>query len=529
MQERVVEYWLTSATERTYEAPFAQLLSLEGSRVLQGPVHHPFEHGKDILALDSANNLCAYQLKTGDIDVREFEKIHGQLLALVSTAISYPGISPARLPDKTFLVTNGSLTAPARDRLAAFNVGSKQKGNCEIALIERENLVGRFSRCHSDLVPSSVEDLERLLQFLLADGRGTYEAEDMLQLTIGTLTLAAEAKTAPQIKRALGSMVLLTAYSTRSWHVANNDLGVSQAWIAAAVGILAAAEKLALPQELWSDAFSLASTMAQRALDAMIREAADLPDLVIADMTEGMAYPARALLVCAWAAAFLLSEAVLGRADQHIEPVRKILLREVDYVQVPGEVAAPYLHVIAKALEFLDEKKRAETLQQGWLLTLLKAQEQSATHPFPSPYFGLEESLAMQLGGVSDSKQGLFNGHTYTGWQAIDWFARRDQRSLLEPIWPGLSRLTYINVRVEEAWQLLAGKSDQANMVVWDPPLPTSWRNLRCDEESLAMDNVPRTLASHVEIAPFVGLVLPYRFNRALAKLLDTSIISHSQ
>jgi len=47
--ERLVENWLSSAGERGYELAFAQLLAAEDHRVLQGPVHHPFEHGKDIL------------------------------------------------------------------------------------------------------------------------------------------------------------------------------------------------------------------------------------------------------------------------------------------------------------------------------------------------------------------------------------------------------------------------------------------------------------------------------------------------
>ena len=52
MLARLIENWLINAGERGFEVPFTQLLATEGFRVLQGPVHHPFEHGKDIIAFD---------------------------------------------------------------------------------------------------------------------------------------------------------------------------------------------------------------------------------------------------------------------------------------------------------------------------------------------------------------------------------------------------------------------------------------------------------------------------------------------
>lgn len=89
MLERVVDNWLTSANERSYEIPFAQLLISEGYRVLHGPVHHPFEHGKDIVALSPDGSLHAFQLKAGDLSLAALEEIQAQLFALSATAVNY--------------------------------------------------------------------------------------------------------------------------------------------------------------------------------------------------------------------------------------------------------------------------------------------------------------------------------------------------------------------------------------------------------------------------------------------------------
>lgn len=75
MLERIVENWLTSAGERGFERPFTQLLAAEGHRVLHGPVHHPFEHGKDIVTMAPGGDLCAFQLKGEPIGLRELEQI----------------------------------------------------------------------------------------------------------------------------------------------------------------------------------------------------------------------------------------------------------------------------------------------------------------------------------------------------------------------------------------------------------------------------------------------------------------------
>ena len=79
MIERLIENWLTRSGERGYEVPFAQLLTSEGHRVIQGPVHHPFEHGKDILTFAPNGQLHAYQLKGPDlVSLRDFERIQQQ-------------------------------------------------------------------------------------------------------------------------------------------------------------------------------------------------------------------------------------------------------------------------------------------------------------------------------------------------------------------------------------------------------------------------------------------------------------------
>ena len=116
----LVDVWLTEASERSYEAAFGQLLVIEGHRVIQGPMHHAHEHGKDMIAWDSEGNLCAYQLKGGKrskLDKAAVDEVQDQLFTAAATAVMHPSLPSPRPPDRVYLVTNQHTTGPAQGRL----------------------------------------------------------------------------------------------------------------------------------------------------------------------------------------------------------------------------------------------------------------------------------------------------------------------------------------------------------------------------------------------------------------------------
>ena len=129
MIERLIENWLTDARERDYEVPFAQLLALEGHQIIQAPVHHPCEHGKDIISLNARGELNAFQLKGPKlVRLADFEEITPQLLALSAGAITHPNVNPSRRADQVYLVTNATLTPPGpgpAQIVQCFTVGVK--------------------------------------------------------------------------------------------------------------------------------------------------------------------------------------------------------------------------------------------------------------------------------------------------------------------------------------------------------------------------------------------------------------------
>ena len=108
MLERLLEYWLDSVNERSYQAAFCQLLAAQGFKILHSTRHMPIEFGKDVIAVGPDGVTCAYQLKGNPgsrLTLNQFREIAPQLNELVTQRIIFPGLR--RGPHRSYLVTNG--------------------------------------------------------------------------------------------------------------------------------------------------------------------------------------------------------------------------------------------------------------------------------------------------------------------------------------------------------------------------------------------------------------------------------------
>ena len=217
MIENLVDVWLTEASERSYEAAFGQLLVIEGHRVVYGPMHHAYEHGKDIVAWDSNGDLCAYQLKGGkeSLNVAGVEQIQDQLLAAAAAVVTHPSLPSPRPPDRVYLVTNQVATGPAQDRISVLSQGNRSRRLASLHLIEHAELVSRFVRAERQFFPSSPTALNAFLPLFLADGRGELSRQDFFRLLEEVLPLNDSQPAALDAGRAIAAAALITALALR--------------------------------------------------------------------------------------------------------------------------------------------------------------------------------------------------------------------------------------------------------------------------------------------------------------------------
>ena len=367
MIERLVENWLTSVGERGFETPFAQLLTQEGHRVLQGPIHHPFEHGKDIITIAPNHAACAFQLKGPNLrSLADFEKIYGQLMALVTTAISHPAIGTPRMPDRAYLVTNGVLTQPVRDRIERFNLSNKELGYPALEAFERQHLLSRFLKAHGTYLPQELTDIRALLELYYAEPSALFPVRRFASYLTTLMPFPPKEPSRTDGRRAVASAAFLTAYAAHSWTRKNNHLCVAQAWLTFCLTLLRFAEVSGLDDAEWRTSYELALETARAALASLSKEAAEAPDLVIPDLTEGLVYPSRALLIYGYLSGYWLSERTLGPVDEAItDRIRLVLGRESDHTRVVGECDIPAFFELSCALGQVGYIRPSEA-PDGW-------------------------------------------------------------------------------------------------------------------------------------------------------------------
>lgn len=163
--------WLTSASERSFQIPFCQLLSTQGEQLLYIATHGPFEKGKDVITRAPSGRLRGYQLKGGDIKSAEWREIKGQINNLVEMPIKLPSIQGNEWHEP-FLVTNGRIEDTVLDYINTENEGWRMRQfPFPLRTLEKSALVHQFTEVHGSFLPKESRDFRAMLSLVLRDGR----------------------------------------------------------------------------------------------------------------------------------------------------------------------------------------------------------------------------------------------------------------------------------------------------------------------------------------------------------------------
>jgi hypothetical protein len=192
MKERVVEDWLSRINERGYQAAFGQILAATGDKMLRIS-HGPYEHGKDVLAVTSSGEVHAYQLKDGDIGIKEWEKGYTQVCALVETLPVHPSL-PAKYIYRPCLITNGTFSDPALDRINQTNASWERRGLPKLELRDGRWMHRELTSLSTDFWPIKPPDVRLFRTLYLVDGRGDFDSQAfarfMRVMLVGEFTAA---------------------------------------------------------------------------------------------------------------------------------------------------------------------------------------------------------------------------------------------------------------------------------------------------------------------------------------------------
>ena len=525
MIENLVDAWLTEASERSYETAFSQLLVIEGHRVIQGPMHHAYEHGKDIIAWNPEEELCVYQLKggRGKLGVRSLERIQPQLHAASTSAVMHPSLPSSRTPDRVYLVTNQTATGPAQNRLHAISEGLSERRFASLQMIERAELCSRFVAAEGRFFPTSPKGLKTFLSLFLADGRGELPRRDFFSLLEEVLPFSPASPNPANAARSVAATALVTAFALQKWTELENYAEVFMGWVCYATQVLRLAEMHRLGRRHWERSYRLALEEARRNARHLLDEAVNAEDLVMPHECESLVYGARAVKVCGLVSALAMSERIeFGPEHSCEESAAALVLRELQFFRICGEVQAPDFFLATLAVKGAVGEQVADAMLLSWVQGVARANQVGSASPLPDPYHSPEEVLEAQLSPAgSFLADEDFAGNAYTIHGGVRWATRRLLREPLNSAWGEVSRISHCCFEPSVPSDYLTPETRHGRMVSWFYSLPTSWSGLQAEAGECGSSSLPRVLLECREFVPFYCLALPHRFNFRIADLLD--------
>jgi len=527
--ERVIENWLTSSNERSYQIPFCQLLAAEGETVIYFSSHGPFEQGKDVVTIGKNGKLRGYQLKSGDFGLSEWRKHKGEINDLVELPISHPAIQPSR-KHTPFLVTNGEINDPAIRAINSANEAWHKRRYPILRTISKGELLKRFLAAHGAYLPKKLSDFNLLMELILRDGHEPLDKEKVCKLLESVLPFANDGRLRQtEVKRSLSSAVLLIGYILQGAYALENHWAIFEAWTLAASYVLAVASKYDVAREGWSISFDLCEHGAIEALSSLCSECENREHLIEGDpLTDGHFYYARVTLLVGLVSAWSLYHRIKHRQTGCDQFVRGFLRRWLFKMKIWGESATPYFVMGALETESLGDQLVAESSLINVLTFVLHLNGQrDSTRGLPSPYYSPEQALRLGYQLDQDCRED-FVGSAYTVHPLIDFLVRRLRRQALRSLWYPITGSSLRAFHPGERWEWFRWRSESGSLDSRFVGCPRSWSALVREVNTVEVSALPELLRERPAFAVLFSLVYPHRFTRELLKLIEGSLISAS-
>ena len=522
MLERLVENWLDSASERSYQRCFCQMLTGQGLHIVHNTEHTPLEFGKDVIAVSPGGKIIGYQLKGnpgGTLKPRDFDEIRGQLEQLATLALVIPGFD-GKVPDECYLVTNGEIDEAVYHQIQLLNASLAQRGHPaeKIKTITRGKLLSWAQSLGLSLWPSEMQDFGNLVKLLNYGGDEMFPAYILDPLLRHTLRFDKEVKSA-DLGRRVTSAAVMTAVALHSFSRRENHFAEITAWIMFITYAIAACEKNGVDYaKHGSEAVLSARDAIYDLLGQLCEEASQRKLFVEGDpFSEFAFYRPRVLLMSALMGIYWMwSEAEGWRRPQHKSLVKKLIPESLPPKWLWGEGAIPNFLTYIWYRKKVAASPNNDMMVAEVLAALLRNKVGGEGEPLASPYYDAGQVAQHQYRkvlGCADPFEGdSFEGDSYFCETLMMCLVRSNLKSVCQDLWPDFTRIGHERVVPDQAWQFgLYRTGDAATNQTQIYPPTVQWSELQqiCKEQ-LAAD-VPAALVADPALLLLFVNVFPFR------------------
>jgi len=527
--ERVVENWLTSASERSLEMPFCQLLIGEGYQVVHLSRHGAAEEGKDIIAIAPDGVACGYQLKGAPnrrITLKSWRnEFYPQAVQLIEYPIKHPSIDPNR-PRRAYWVTNGLLDEQVRLAIAHRNEEWKRRDYPVLQTVTKGELLRRFLDMTTNLWPTELASAMTLLELYLAPGTGCLDKGKLADFVVSLLPFFENSPSKAQCRRALAGGAILTAYALSPHTGKLNHVAVIEGWTVYVASLAALVEKHGLQEAYWRNSFEVSLVAIEQAFGNLCDELQGRTNLLEGSpLVDRLFFQARVTwlvgLVSAFALWKTLREPNLGIDawfEEFVRSHRKDML-------LWGEGAVPQF---LAAGWFIQQTTGVPVLAHT-LRTLIQAIGRASTEEgssgLPDPYRSASEVIARRQGLLTHELPEYYKWRSYSLESLVHMFVRCGFRQSLRWLWPNITRMHYAEFRPESPWQFCLWRvEDSGRIRTSRPRMPQSWAELREEASETDLSCIPHIFKEYPELLLVFVLTYPHRLTKDVAKLLDDKL-----
>lgn len=536
MHERLVESWLDSASERSYQAPFCQMLAADGHRIVHSTRHSPIELGKDVITVDANDAPCAYQLKGhpgGRLTLQGLREIQPQLHELTSLAIPFPELR--HVHHRSFLVTNGLVEEEATLAIEQMNAANETDGYPErrLEVIQRGDLLAMASRLGHSLWPTEIQQTHLLLEMLVERGDGLYEFERANRMLRAILGLEAGARpnwSAAEVRRRITSAAILVSLSLKNYDARQNHFASISAWVQFSAAAIAACERFQISFERNARAaVDIALIGIRDALIDLAREALERdPPLVEGDvMLDAAFYRARYTLVLGLLSLLWFWCEEEGWPDDLAREELEAFLHEGRaQLYLWGEAAIPQI----LAYYWFWRRTESGGRVDGLLLQLLTATVETTANKepkgLPSPYWSFEDvtrhALAPILGFDQDPMAEETTGRmSFFAESLLHLLVRTNWKQVCRQVWPDVSRIQFVEFRPRSRWEYCLSFSEHGRYRQVQPPMRKEWSDLIEEARSIRCEQAPEPLIGRPMLHALFVVLFPYRASPEVVRTLS--------
>ncbi len=541
MKERVIEHWLTKATERTFQVPFAYMLASRGFTVLHVTRHCAMELGKDVIAVDSEGLVCAFQLKTGDLNKSKWRDIYSQIQELLESTVIHPSI-PSTSDYQSYLVINGKIEEEAQIAIDASNRNWVSRGFRPLKTIVGSQLEKWASDLGTSLWPTEIREMKDVLELFLNDGLSLFPKEKYARIIQTMLpynyTKNNKKPSMAARNRATSSASLLTSIVLSNFSKNENFVAEFEAWTIYLSYVFSIVDRWSTSQQSYSNEINIAKTAIEHALINLVDEIRERKHFVEGDASvDAPYYRIRITWVIGILSAFGIKRRIESQKDDELDnTIKTFVLDHITEMVIWGESAIPSYLSVFWYLKKIGKYTSANHFLYGVINSIVVGhsnEEKYIANPYYQaidliPYM-LDDQLAevcplpyrVSTKPFEDNSKGI----SYTLESLLDIIVRENWRLHFKVIWPSASRIMSRKFRYKKTWHYYWWRCGEEGQEVVTLRHPTqSWQKLRKDTSDVSGNILPKSMKESPYYVLYHLLVFPHRISPSVIRWLDHQI-----